>query len=163
LLNAALPLFFRNGTEGINGTVRYSRRLLARILPYPLFAFAALMVGAPIVPHILGPQYANVTEALRWLSLLPLLKTLHYFAADALTGAGFQGIRTTVQVGIAIFNVLLNLWIIPAYGWRGAAWSSLASDGLLAASLWLIAIRLVTKARAQYDQPAAVAIQIGHS
>jgi hypothetical protein len=33
---------------------------------------------------------------------------------------------------VAVFNVLINLWIIPLYSWRGAAWSSLASDALLA-------------------------------
>ncbi len=146
LLNAALPGFFRNGVDGIRGTMKYGRRLLLRVLPYSLFAFAALMLAAPVVPLILGPQYREVTSALRWLSLLPLLKTLHYFAADSLTGAGYQGTRTAVQVGIAIFNVLFNLWIIPAYGWRGAAWSSLASDGLLAAILWAIAIQLSMKA-----------------
>ena len=64
---------------------------------------------------------------------------MHYFAADSLTGAGMQGIRTAVQVGIAILNVLLNLWLIPLYSWRGAAWSSLASDAMLAAGLWLVA------------------------
>jgi hypothetical protein len=32
---------------------------------------------------------------------------------------------------VAAFNVLINLWIIPAYSWRGAAWSSIASDTLL--------------------------------
>jgi hypothetical protein len=32
--------------------------------------------------------------------------------------------------------------LIPAYGWRGAAWASLASDGLLAVTLWLVAIYL---------------------
>ncbi len=146
LLNAAYPGFFRSGVDGISGALRYSRRLLVRIVPYSLFAFAVLMLGAPLVPRILGQQYANVTDALRWLSLLPLLKTFHYFAADALTGAGYQGVRTTVQVAIAIFNVLVNLWIIPLHGWRGAAWSSLASDGLLALLLWGIAIRLSGKA-----------------
>ena len=153
LLNAALPGFFRNGVDGIRGTMKYGRRLLLRVLPYSLFAFAALMLAAPVVPLILGPQYREVTAALRWLSLLPLLKTLHYFAADSLTGAGYQGTRTAVQVGIAIFNVLFNLWIIPAYGWRGAAWSSLASDGLLAGILWLIAIQLSMKPTPQQPEP----------
>jgi len=58
-------------------------------------------------------------------------------------------------MGIAVFNVFLNLWIIPAYGWRGAAWSSLASDGLLAAILWLIAIRLCAR---DEDHGATVAL-----
>jgi O-antigen/teichoic acid export membrane protein len=74
--------------------------------------------------------------------LLPLLKTCHYFVADAITGAGRQGLRTLVQVVVALLNVFINLWIIPAYSWRGAAWSSLASDGLLALSLWCCALFL---------------------
>ncbi len=159
LLNAAYPGFFRTGADGVRGALRYSLRLMIRIVPYSFFAFVALMIGAPLVPHVLGHQYANVTEALRWLSLLPLLKTLHYFAADTLTGAGYQGTRTAVQVGIAIFNVLFNLWIIPAYGWRGAAWSSIASDGLLAAILWLIVLRLSAKAAARYEQAEFVAAE----
>jgi O-antigen/teichoic acid export membrane protein len=149
LLNAAYPGFFRNGVDGIRGTLRYSRSLMRRIMPYSVLSFAALMMGASLVPKVLGQDYARVTEALRWLSLLPLLKTLHYFAADALTGAGYQGARVTAQIGVAVFNVFLNLWIIPAYGWRGAAWSSLASDGLLAAILWFIAMRLCARDEGQ--------------
>jgi O-antigen/teichoic acid export membrane protein len=139
LLNAAYPGFFRAGAGGIQASMNYGQRLLRKILPYSLFAFAALMLGAPIVPHILGRDYANVTEALRWLSLLPLLKTLHYFIADSLTGAGHQGLRTSIQTGVAVFNIMINLWLIPRYGWHGAAWSSLASDGLLLLGLWLAA------------------------
>jgi len=59
-----------------------------------------------------------------------------------LTGAGHQGLRTSIQTAIAVFNILINLWIIPLYGWRGAAWSSLASDGLLLLGLWLTATYL---------------------
>ena len=138
LLCAAYPSFFRVGKDGLAATVRQSRRLLVGILPYSLIAFATLMLGAPLVPHILGHQYADITLALRWLALLPLLKTLHYFTADALTGAGHQGTRTLIQIIVAVFNVLINLWLIPVYGWRGAAWTSIASDGLLALSLWII-------------------------
>jgi O-antigen/teichoic acid export membrane protein len=136
LLNAAYPRFFRHGSNGIDASRSYGLRLTRPAAIYSLGAAAAMLVGAPLLPHILGPQFARTVEALRWLALLPLLKTLHLFMAEALTGAGFQGIRTFMQVVVAVFNVLLNLWIIPAYGWRGAAWSSLASDGLLAALLY---------------------------
>ena len=137
LLSATLPGFFRAGAGGLQASMQYGRRMLIKTLPYSLFAFAACMVGAPLVPHFLGRQYASVTDALRWLAFLPVLKTLHFFTADALTGAGRQGTRTLIQIGVAVFNVLINLWIIPAYGWRGAAASSIASDGLLALSLML--------------------------
>jgi O-antigen/teichoic acid export membrane protein len=136
LLAAAYPGFFRHGQDGIAGSFRFARRLVLGPLLYSAVVAVGMMVAAPLAPHLLGPGYARTTEALRWLSLLPLLKTFHYFAADALTGAGHQALRTMVQVVVAGFNVLANLWIIPAYSWRGAAWSSLASDGLLAVALW---------------------------
>ena len=136
LLNAAWPRFFQHGLNGIGESRSYSLRLIPPAAAYSLCAAAAMLAGASLVPHILGPQFADTGAALRWLALLPLLKTLHYLMGDALTGAGYQGIRTLVQAGVAIFNVLLNLWIIPRYSWRGAAWSSLASDGLLAGLIW---------------------------
>jgi O-antigen/teichoic acid export membrane protein len=142
LLWAAYPSFFRHGESGLAASTKYARRLLPRASLYSLLACLVLFVGAPVVPHLLGAEYARTTVALRWLSPLPLLKTLHYFVADSLSGAGLQGLRTAVQVGVAVFNILLNLWLIPAYSWRGAAWSSLASDGLLAASLWIVVFLL---------------------
>jgi O-antigen/teichoic acid export membrane protein len=63
------------------------------------------------------------------------LKSLHYFLSDILTSAGHQAVRTAIQAGVALFNVLINLWMIPAYSWRGAAISSIASDALLACSV----------------------------
>jgi O-antigen/teichoic acid export membrane protein len=56
-----------------------------------------------------------------------------------------------LQIVVAIFNILVNLWIIPAYSWRGAAWSSLASDGLLAV-LMCIAVTVL-----RHRLPATVA------
>jgi O-antigen/teichoic acid export membrane protein len=156
LLSATLPGFFRSGAGGLQATMRYGKRMLRKVMPYSLFACVACLLGAPLVPHILGHQYAEITEALRWLSLLPVLKTLHYFIADSLTGAGHQGTRTGIQIGVAAFNVLINLWIIPAYGWRGAAWSSIASDGLLALSLWSV-VALLRRHRRSSCGPSAVA------
>jgi O-antigen/teichoic acid export membrane protein len=86
-------------------------------------------------------------EALRWLSVLPILKALHYYFTNALTGAGYQALRARIQAGVAVFNVLINLWLIPAYSWRGAAWSSIASDGLLACGSGVAAFVLSRQAQ----------------
>jgi O-antigen/teichoic acid export membrane protein len=68
--------------------------------------------------------------------VLPILKAIHYFGADALTGAGYQGLRTILLVAVALVNVVLNLWLIPLYSWRGAAVASLLSDGLFGLAIW---------------------------
>ena len=70
---------------------------------------------------------------------------MHYFLADSLTGAGYQRMRMIVQISVAIFNVGLNLWLIPAYSWRGAAWSSLASDGALVLAMYAAVMFMMAK------------------
>jgi len=155
LLAAAYPSFFRHGEDGIGGSFRFARRLMPKPLMYSTVGAVGMILAAPLVPHVLGAEYARTSQALRWLSLLPLLKTMHYFAADALTGAGYQALRTLMQVAVAGFNVMANLWLIPAYSWRGAAWSSLASDGLLALALWSCALWLRTRSVHAVDTRAA--------
>ncbi|MBW4609710.1 MAG: flippase [Hassallia sp. WJT32-NPBG1] len=138
ILTAAYAKFFQHGASGISGSMGLVKRLVPIAGGYGLAAGIGLFLLAPIVPYVLGDEYAGIVEALRWLAPLPFLKAMHYFAADSLTGAGFQRGRSAVQVVIAVFNVLANLWLIPLYSWRGAAWSSLASDALLMLGLWIM-------------------------
>jgi O-antigen/teichoic acid export membrane protein len=148
MLAAAYPSFFRAGTNGIRATLRHAKPLLFRALGYAGLVCVVMLVGAGLVPRILGGEYVSTEEALRWLAVLPIFKVVHFFLSDALTGAGFQGIRSAIQIGVAIFNVLINLWIIPLYSWRGAAWSSIASDALLAVGIGAAACVLSRRAPA---------------
>jgi O-antigen/teichoic acid export membrane protein len=95
-----------------------------------------LLLFAPIVPYILGSDYNNAVDALRWLAPIPLFRGLQHFGGDILSGTGFQGLRSALEVIISVFNISINLWLIPLYSWQGAAWCSLASDGLLMLMLW---------------------------
>jgi O-antigen/teichoic acid export membrane protein len=131
LLYSAYPNFFRAGADGISSSLRYAKPLIIRALGYSTVVCAGILLCAGLVPFVLGPDYVRVVEALRWLAVLPVLKAVHYFLADTLTGAGFQAVRTCIQASVGAFNILINLWLIPAYSWRGAAWASIASDALL--------------------------------
>jgi O-antigen/teichoic acid export membrane protein len=145
VLNAAYANFFRHGQAGMAVSYSYAKKLLPKMMGYSLLIFAGLFAAAPIIPMILGHDYARAVEALRWLALLPFFKSVHYFLADSLTGAGYQRLRTIGQIGVAMFNVGLNLWLIPAYSWRGAAWSSLASDGALVLAMYLAVTFVIAK------------------
>ncbi|MBZ5697609.1 MAG: oligosaccharide flippase family protein [Acidobacteriia bacterium] len=147
LLASAYARFFRHGENGLAETTVFAKRLLPFSVSYGVFAGLGLVVGAPLLPKVVGHNYATAVEALWWLSPLVLLKSVHYFLADSLTGAGFQGHRTAVQAIIGFQNVLLNLWLIPAYGWRGAAWSSLESDAMLIVTLAATIVFLTRKQR----------------
>jgi O-antigen/teichoic acid export membrane protein len=131
LLWSASPGFFRAGKRGIRATVDYMKRLLPKAVAYSVLILLIMYLSAPLLPRLLGPEYARSVEALRWLALIPVIRTVHTFYSDALTGAGYQKLRMSLQVLVALANFLINLWVIPAYSWRGAVWSSLASDFLL--------------------------------
>lgn len=142
LLSASYARFFQHGTEGLPGTLRLARRLLPLSAAYGVAAGLALVLLAPLVPLVLGERYAPIAPMLVWLAPIPLLRACHYFLADALTGAGYQRARSLVQIVVAGANVLLNLWLIPIYSWKGAAWTSLGCDGLLAMGLLLAILKI---------------------
>lgn len=142
LLYAAYARFFQSGKIGIRGSIEFTIRLLPYAAFYGLISSIALFLAAPILPYVLGSEYAETVYALRWLSPLPLLKCIHYFAADTMTGAGYQGARSICQITTALLNIALILWLIPTYSWKGAAWASLASDTFLCLTLWLCVFRI---------------------
>ena len=136
VLAATYAQFFRKGAAGISGSLAYAQKIVPFAGGYGLLASAGIWLGAPLVPLVLGPEFASSVDALRWLSPIIIFKALQFFAADTLTGAGLQGVRSGLQAGAAGANALGNLWLIPLYSWKGAAISSLATDGLLLVCLW---------------------------
>lgn len=134
---AAFPRFFKKGTTGIHSTGKYALQILRRTGPMALLLAAAMALAAPVIPHLVGKGFGQSVLALRWLCLLPVFRSFQLSAGDALTGAGHLRLRVGLQVVAAIFNFSVNLYLIPHYGWIGAAWSSLATDGLLAVANWV--------------------------
>jgi O-antigen/teichoic acid export membrane protein len=150
---AAYPRFFKHGgAGGVRSSVKWALKLLPMVVGYGAVAAILMFVSAPLLPRLLGHEFDAAVGAVRWLSPLPVLKAIQYAAADALTGAGFQGTRTVLQIVVAAFNIAINVPLILRYSWRGAAWSSLICDGLLALILWLL---ILHRHRAQEPQPAA--------
>ena len=120
-----------HGSTGLSGTMQFAKKLIFWSAVYGFVCAGILYACAPGLPTLLGKSFASTVLALRWLSPLVFIKSVHYFLADSLTGSGFQGVRTSIQLLVVVVNVLLNFWLISAYSWRGAAWASLASDGML--------------------------------
>ena len=138
LAAATYPEFFRRGMQGVTSAFQFARRILRRSVVYGAVVAGVLFLAAGSVPFIMGGAYAEGAVALRYLCLLPILKSVHAFLTDTLTGADYQWQRSSAQVMVAIFNVVANLWLIRAFGWRGAAWSSLLADSLLVVLLYMI-------------------------
>jgi O-antigen/teichoic acid export membrane protein len=136
--SAAFPNFFRHGAtaEGLRATKRFAAKLLGRTSLLGIVAAVGLYVAAPIIPHIIGHSFAPSVQVLRWLCFIPLFRSFHLSAGDALAGAGKQSWRLAFQMLAALGNFCANLYLIPHFGWKGAASSSIATDGVLGIFLW---------------------------
>ena len=136
LLAATYPGFFRHGATGLGATLAFARPFVLGGALYGLVTGLALALAAPMLPHVLGDSFAGSVEAMQWLALLPLLRALHYVGGDVLTGAGFQRLRTSLQILVGAAAVGMAVWAIPLYSWRGAAGAAVASNALLVVASW---------------------------
>lgn len=134
--NAALPRYFRQSREGVKSVVSLSVRLAKRAALLGIIMSACLFLTAPLIPRFVGMGFNDSVVALRWLCLIPAFRGIHQLTGSAITGMGFQRYRTTAQFCASALNLLLNLWLIPRYGWLGAAWASLVTDGGLGVANW---------------------------
>ena len=130
LFNATYPRFFQQGSLGIKNCLNFAKKLLPFIISYGIVSFAAYQIFAPLIPKVLGAEYQNAILTLRWLAPLPAINALHLLAANTLTGLGYNRTRSIAQVIAAILNIILNIWLIPAFGLYGAIWATLTSDGV---------------------------------
>ena len=123
----------------------FAKRLLPILVIYAIASLVGYWLLAPFIPFILGDEFTEAIGALLWLSPLPAIAAFQYLAADTLTGSGHQKARSMVQLAAAVINIGLNIWLIPQFSWKGAAWATLISDSLRLVCLWLIVFLLYRK------------------
>jgi O-antigen/teichoic acid export membrane protein len=155
---AAFPRFFRQGIEGVRSTRIFALQIVKRTAPVSLFVAVVMLLAAPIIPHLLGKSFAESVPALRWLCLLPFFRSFNFSAGDALTGAGHLKLRLSGLASAAAFNFGVNLYLIPHYGWVGAAWSSLATEGLIAVFNWIMLLGLTSRGNKTQSNPGKLSL-----
>lgn len=142
---------FRKGHEGgITGTLRALRHLMMIGCVYCALLAVGIYEAAPIVPWLLGSSYQPSTEILRWLCLLPFFLVVQSVGSDALSGADAQRRVSLLHALTAGMSLVLNLLLVPLYGWRGAVMAAYGSQGFLIVGLLLtIVMRVGAERRAR--------------
>lgn len=141
LVRASGADFFDAGGESRRAALAVAKKMTSRAAAYGAVVGCSLFVLAPLVPRALGEEWSEVVAVLRYLAVLPLIKAVQVFPANALTGSGLQSARNrTVLFGIGV-NVVVNLALIPEYGWRGAALATIGAEASMTVALWWILIR----------------------
>lgn len=125
LLNQQVLLFCRHG-----------------LLLVAVSVVAFVLVFAPWLQQVLyhSDDANSITVMRLCLAALPAYYLTHVYGS-ALTAAGHFRAFIRVIAFAVLFNVLLNLWLIPGYGARGCCIAALASQYGCGLALWLVASR----------------------
>jgi len=136
IVMSALPRLFRGDHQA-----GHHRHLIAGMataaIGYSLFAALALWLGAPLLPRLLGHDFAAATPALRWMGAFVLAYSLRQMACNALVGRGMKLRKTFIEgCGIVLMS-LLSAWLVPRHGVMGATWMIIAAEASMAVAAWI--------------------------
>ena len=142
LLRATYTRYFHHGREGVAATLGFARRVLGPMAAVSLAVAALLVALAPVVPRLIGDDYASSVPIIRWLALYPLLLGLSAMGADVLRSLGRQRARVVVMLVSVLLYVPLVWWGARLFGPEGAAAARTASQLLLFAVTALVVARV---------------------
>jgi O-antigen/teichoic acid export membrane protein len=139
LLTAAMPRFFRAGEGGLHATLAYAHRILLVPLAYSILTGLSLSLCADLLPFVLGVTYVDAVPALRWLAWLPAVSLPRLLLQTLLIGGDRQNHAVRILTAGGLFNIALNMWLIPLWNWRGAVVATYAAETGMALAMCAIA------------------------
>lgn len=140
---ATMPLLSRVGPDTtpslasvFEGAVKV---ITAGLLPV---GTALVLFAEPLSRTLYGSEFANAAAAVRWLGMTVFLFSLSQLAAYTLIAQDRQRAIAWISAAVSVQNVALNLVVIPAHSFRGAAATALVSAVIYTASCMVAALRL---------------------
>jgi len=128
---AAYPIIVKLlETEGVKAAMDYFRHYAILLLGISIPSIVGLnLVGPDLVYLLIDEQYqASVIFLLPWITLAVFTMGLQATYFDLAFQLGNYVITVVkISVAIAIVNLLLNYWLIPTMGMKGAAIATLSS------------------------------------
>jgi O-antigen/teichoic acid export membrane protein len=92
---------------------------------------ALLFLAEPVIVLVSGPTYASSARCLAILGLALAVIFLTYPHISVLIASGRQKLFAWIAGVSGLFNLLLNLWLIPEYSIEGAAWATVVTEALV--------------------------------
>jgi O-antigen/teichoic acid export membrane protein len=141
-INVLFPLLSRwHGQNSRQFRMLYWRGADALlVLTLPLVVLV-LVAAEPIVLTLYASDFTAAATPLRILALALPLMVLSAWQGFALLAGGHQRITVAYDVAALVLNVALNLALIPAFGYIGAAITAVLTSLFVAACSWTAAAR----------------------
>jgi O-antigen/teichoic acid export membrane protein len=131
---AAEPFFFRHAQD------RDALRTQAEVTKWFTIAGAAGMLGIllflDVVKYFIGSKYHEGLHVVPVLLCANLLLGVYYNFSVWYRLKDRTGLGALISMGGAVITVLLNLFLIPQYGYSGAAWVTLVCYAFMCWATW---------------------------
>ncbi|RME43639.1 MAG: hypothetical protein D6791_15000 [Chloroflexi bacterium] len=114
-----------SGMDGVRHLYTRATRVLTLLL-VPVAA-ALIALALPLVRAWLAASIPEATAALRWLVSAWLLASIAVLASTGLQGLGRPGLAALFSVYNALLNLLLVVWLVPAFGFGGIIIANVAA------------------------------------
>lgn len=149
LMKALLPIISRYG-DLVHWSGRL-RQIYQKSFDILLLGGAGIAVviwmAAPLIVQILTqqrfPEFADSAAVLRILTLAMFIGYFNHLTGYTIVALGKQRPYFWVAGGALVFNVFLNLLIIPRFSYFGAAWVTVLSEGLVLIITTIFIFRLL--------------------
>lgn len=133
MIMAVQPRMFRD--TGKNSELM--RQAAMAIVGYSAIAILLMQAIAPMLPWLLGKDYAPAIPVARLLVLIVPLYGLRLLATAQLTALGKLGIRLLVEAVGVVALIVSMACLVPALAMNGAISATLASELLLSLLAWV--------------------------
>lgn len=153
VLRTRYASFFRPENQSADGAKANLRNVLRSTAPVGVLAGLTAFLLAPTATFVLGDDFAESVDALRLLAFLPVVRALSTPYGNVLTGTGRQSVRIMATLAAALLNLVLNLALIPIYGWRAAVGTTLLSEAVLLLVLAIVVVRLDSRPQISANGP----------
>lgn len=91
--------------------------------------FGLIMLAVPVISVFCGTEFSSAAPVLCWTApIIVFIGLSNVFGIQILYPRGKENLVIWSTVGGAIFNFLLNLWLIPAWSYTGAAISTFIAE-----------------------------------
>ena len=142
--------------EGSGTHLKQSMRFTAVASGYALLFAAAVWLVAPLLPIVLGDDFAGSVQMLRWLTPLVVLRVLISFPQNGMLGLGYTGLRTGLLAITAALSMTSFILLVPSLSWRGALIGNIVVQSVMVVVSWGVLLHLQRRhdRTATPDRPA---------
>src|SRR5262249_14514467 len=141
--NAWTPFLFRHDAErGEAARPELARLATVYVLALCWIGLAIALFVRPALRLLTPPAYHGAESVAVWLVVGSLVAAVYTIPVNFLFLKSHTKWAPVLTVSAGAANIALNLWLVPRYGIRAAAWSTVATYALLLVLSWAVARRL---------------------